>query len=207
VAGGAGAAVDLGADVWQIIGNVLQFEGDLINKQAGLIVGGRPAVENPAQDVNAALLERRKALANAGLLGNFDILPDDGRVVLTELKTNPEVQPPRPADYGDLVSLVANALTAPGFLPTAPPDGPRDGDADGLRFHAPGETVKESLINGQIIKFDPLGAGALLQGFALLGGQGLGRLLQFFGIDGYVKRGRGQTVPAIQGPQHEERIP
>lgn len=209
VAGGAGgvANVDLGAAAEGFIGDVVQFAGDLVNGQAGLIVGGRPAVENPAQDVNAALLERRQALANAGLLGNFDILPDDGRVILTELKTNPEVQPPRPADYGDLVSLVANALTDPGFLPTAPPDGPRDGDADGLRFHAPGETVKESLLNGRIIKFDPLGAGALLQGFALLGGQGLGRLLQFFGIDGYVKRGRGQTVPAIQGPQHEERIP
>lgn len=178
----------------------------------GQVVGGRPVPAGQAngqgQQVAQALDERRKALGNAGLAGQFDILPDDGRLILTEAKEIPDVQPYRPFDYGDLVSLVGNALTDPGFLPAAPPDGPRTGDPAGTYLYNPGEKVRNSVLQGRVQDVEQPQAGVVgrivggVIGVFLGAAQRLG-----FGIDGYVRRGRGQTVPAIQGPTHEERIP
>lgn len=52
-------------------------------------------------------------------------LPDDGRVITTADKSNPRVQPPTPPVDGNtaytFLSLVAQALHCPCFLPTTPP--------------------------------------------------------------------------------------
>lgn len=185
---------------------------NFVNPQDGLVVGGRPVPagqgNGQGQQVAQALDERRKALVNAGLAGQFDILPDDGRLILTEAKEIPDVQPYRPFDYGDLVSLVANALTDPGFLPTAPPDGPRTGDPAGTYVYTPGEKVRDSVLQGRVQDVEQPQAGAIGRVVGGVIGAFLGAAQRLgFGIDGYVRRGRGQTVPVIQGPTHEERIP
>lgn len=173
----------------------------------GAVVGGRPV--NPVEvfGQQEALKKLQNQLVASGLVGQFNILPDDGRLILTENFANPEVQPPRPQDYGDLISLVANALTDPGFLPSSPPDGPRTGNPEGARLYTPGAAVVESRLFGRVAELRQLGPVQAVNAALGIAGAALGRVLRLFGIDGYVKRGRGETVPAIQGPQHEERLP
>lgn len=173
----------------------------------GAVVGGRPV--NPIEifGQQEALRQLQNRLTASGLVGQFNILPDDGRLILTENFANPEVQPPRPQDYGDLISLVANALTDPGFIPSSPPDGPRTGNPEGARLYTPGAAVVESRLFGRVAQLRQLGPVQAVNAALGIAGAALGRVLRLFGIDGYVKRGRGETVPAIQGPQHEERLP
>lgn len=86
-------------------------------------------------------------VSRAGRLEREDVskpplLPDDGRLITTAVRTNPQVQPPRVKDYTDYVAIVSNALTAPCYLPCKPTAGLQVDNPAGVQFHKPGTEKK-----------------------------------------------------------------
>lgn len=202
---GVGNAQEIGNALGQAAnGNPAPGQAAKANK----VVGGRPVIrpENPFAVQNAILL-RRQQLINAGLDGQFDVLPDNGRLLLTEAKTDPSVQPPAPDDYSDLISLVANTLTDPGFLPPLPPEGRRYGNPLGLQVHPVNQVLvdggrqEQKVLYGKLRKIlaAPVGVfggilGALFARAAAFA--------QRNALDGYLRRDR---VPLAKGPEHDGR--
>jgi hypothetical protein len=103
----------------------LQTIPQLLNRGgAAKAIGGRitpnttGSLEEPTTPGN---YKREGALERVGVEGP-GILQDDGRLITTALKINPDVQPPRPPADFNLVALLSNSLTDPCYLPCKPPD-------------------------------------------------------------------------------------
>lgn len=175
--------------------------------QAGGVVGGKPiggpGAEGDILEVKALLAQAQVAIVNAGLAQDFSILPDDGRLILTEVKTNPDVQPPRPTDYYNLVSLVSNVLNDPGYLPGAPPPGVRFGNPEGARLFPVGQVLTDTLLAGKIARFRRPGWQEIVGGLTALVGIGQQAFALFFnsvGLDNYAKPGTSYQ-PSVRGPR------
>lgn len=106
------------------------------------VVEPNPNPTTPGDISRSGRLEREDAFVPG-------VLPDDGRLITTENYANPQVQPPRPANYQDFVGIVSAALTNPCILPCKPPRGHQVANPSGYRFYNAGNPPdnKDNLID------------------------------------------------------------
>lgn len=123
-------------------GQLLGKGGD--NKGA---MGGRMTPVNTAQNDEAGIIISRPNTYRSGTLRRDNAfepdnskLPDDGRIITTSAYADPNVQPPRPTDYSNIIGIVSNALTAPCYLPCKPKPGLQVENPTGVRVYSAGNT-------------------------------------------------------------------
>jgi hypothetical protein len=135
------------------------------------------------------------------------VLPDDGRIILTSAKENPQVQPFTPStDY--LLALVQASLVDPCVLPVAPPTDTMAGQVPkprlGYRVYQPGTgaTANEK-INGTTDQTDltPIIVPDINIPFQDVG---VGGIRANTGIDGYAQPTPSQT-PSVLGAFNNPR--
>lgn len=82
-------------------------------------------------------------------------LPDDGRVITTVEQNDPDCQPPRPIIDGQtrsgLLSLVAQTLSYPCYLPTTPPCTLTPAASAGTYVYPPGASTKLTIAQTQLL--------------------------------------------------------
>lgn len=177
----------------------------------GAFIGGKPDARAQALNAQAALQLQVAGLGAGDIVGGVALgptydLPDSGRLILTEFKGNPAVQPPAPTDYTSLVSAVSAALVNPGYLPASPPDdgqqNPPFGNPVGVYIYPPNSRPSLSYVNGKLKRFfDPVFAVIYPQVAAV--GRGIRNVIGrgISGIDGYKIDNPAQPIEA-RGPDN-----
>lgn len=132
---------------------LLTFPKTREKRETARAMGGRLTPQKMVTtDVDADVSRRLQLQADNYL--NFKILPDDGRIITTGIKTNPDIQPPKPSDV-DVLALVSAALLDPCYMVSLPATSRQvpPGTPPLPPIYPPGETTTE--LRGGLLEIIP----------------------------------------------------
>lgn len=113
-----------------------------LEKRASIrAMGGRLTPQKTLTEDTEADVERKLQL-QAENYAEFAILPDDGRIITTANKRNPDAQPPKPPTT-DILSLVSSALLSPCYFVEIPATSRQAQDPNVPPIYPPQERVTE----------------------------------------------------------------
>jgi hypothetical protein len=205
-------------------GLILNIINQLAAKKAAAVA---PVNQNAEQAIVGGLLQATflpgqapQAPAGGQLQATFnptDPLPDDGRLILTAEKRNPQVQPFKPnQDY--ILALVSAALVDPCVMPLSPPTDDQAGQLPpgtrvGYRVYQPGDPSGDGTANSIKVnqttdetQVSPITipTNVFVGAFGGLVGAAAG-LTNPLGIDGYKHPPTDEEIPDVTGAINDPR--